>query len=262
MAEQKESSVLFSLKELMNLEEDRIRQEEDTKRKAEEAAAAARAAEERRVREEEEARIRAQEDKRRAEEQRGREEAARLEAIRHAEVEKARLDAENAARMEQLRHQQEHERQLAMVNQDASKKRIVLIAGGLGVLLIAGLVGGAVMYSNAQKKQQELQAQLTDLTAKQEENNRKMSELTDKLTHATTPEERAQLEAQLDEAKKKQADLVAQQSEVKAGHRATGGGGGGGGGAVAAPRSNLPKCKCTGTGDPLCSEIPGQTCNP
>ena len=37
MAEQKESSVLFSLKELMNLEEDRIRQEEDTKRKAEEA---------------------------------------------------------------------------------------------------------------------------------------------------------------------------------------------------------------------------------
>ena len=29
MAEQKESSVLFSLKELMSLEEDRIRQEED-----------------------------------------------------------------------------------------------------------------------------------------------------------------------------------------------------------------------------------------
>src|SRR5207253_1417293 len=33
MAEQKESSVLFSLKELMNLEEDRIRQEEDGKQK-------------------------------------------------------------------------------------------------------------------------------------------------------------------------------------------------------------------------------------
>ena len=31
MAEQKESSVLFSLKELMNLEEDRIREEEADK---------------------------------------------------------------------------------------------------------------------------------------------------------------------------------------------------------------------------------------
>ena len=32
MAEQKESSVLFSLKELMNLEEDRIRQEDEENR--------------------------------------------------------------------------------------------------------------------------------------------------------------------------------------------------------------------------------------
>ena len=257
MAEQKESSVLFSLKELMNLEEDRIRQEEDQKRRAEEEAARARADAERRAREEEEARIRASEDKRRAEEQRSREEAARLEAIRHGEVEKARLDAENAARLEQMRHQQEHERQLAVVNQDKSKKRLVLIASGIGVLFVAGLVGGVVMYSNAQKKQQELQAQLTELTTKQEENNRKMSELTDKLSHATTPEERAALEAQLDEAKKKQADLAADQAAVKSGqhpiqHVHVGGG-------AAAP--HLPKCKCA-AGDPLCSEIPGQTCTP
>ncbi len=258
MAEQKESSVLFSLKELMNLEEDRIRQEEDTKRKAEEAAAAARAAEERRVREEEEARLRAAEDKRRAEEQRTREEAARLEAIRHAEVEKARLDAENAARIEQLRHQQEHERQLALVTQDKSKKRLVLIASGIGVLFIAGLVGGAIALSNAAKQREALQAQLADLTSKQEENNRKMSELNEQLGKATSPEERAKLEAQLDEAKKKQQELAAAQQSVK-----SGGGGGratGGGGGAAQPRA-LPKCKCA-AGDPLCSEIPGQTCTP
>ena len=42
MAEQKESSVLFSLKELMNLEEDRIRQEDDEKRKRAEAEVQAR----------------------------------------------------------------------------------------------------------------------------------------------------------------------------------------------------------------------------
>jgi len=257
MAEQKESSVLFSLKELMNLEEDRIRQEEETKRRAEEEAARARADAERRAREEEEARIRAAEEKRRAEEQRTREEAARLEAIRHAEVEKARLDAENAARLEQLRHQQEHERQLAVVNQDKSKKRLVLIASGIGVAFVGALIVGVVLYSNAQKKQQELQAQLSDLTSKQEENQRKMKDLEGQLATATTPEQKAELERQIADAKQKAADLAAAQESVKAGHTPTHVHVGGG-----APAVHLPKCKCSGTGDPLCSEIPGQTCTP
>ncbi len=258
MAEQKESSVLFSLKELMNLEEDRIRQEEDQKRRAEEEAARARAESERRAREEEEARLRSVEEKRRGEEQRSREEAARLEAIRHAEVEKARFDAENQARLQQLAHQQEHERQLAVVNQDKSKKRLVLIASSIGVLAVAGLIGGAVIINNQLKKSKDLEAQLTAITAQSEENNRKMSELNDKLSKATSPEERAALEADLEAAKKKQQDLQQQQQSVK-----TGGGGNVGGGHVTAPvrPANLPKCKCA-AGDPLCSEIPGQTCTP
>ena len=257
MAEQKESSVLFSLKELMNLEEDRIRQEEDAKRRAEEEVARARAKTERKAREEEEARIRAAEDKRRAEEQRTREEAARLEAIRHAEVEKSRLEAENRARMEQLRHQQEHERQLAHLTHDKSKKRLVLIASGIGVLALVGLVGGAVVISNQVKARQALEAQLTDLQAKQEENNRKMSDLNDKLGKATTPEERAALEAQLDEAKKKQQQLMDDQASVKSGHAATHHYTNTSG----ATHATLPKCHCA-AGDPLCSEIPGQTCTP
>ena len=255
MAEQKESSVLFSLKELMNLEEDRIRQEEDQKRRQEEEAARARAETERRAREEEESRLRAAEDKRRAEEQRSREEATRLEAIRHGEVEKARLDAENAARLEQMRHQQEHERQLAVVHQDKSKKRLVLIASGIGVLFIGALVGGVVLYSNAQKKQQELQAQLTDLTSKQEENNRKMRDLEGQLSTATTPEQKAELERQIEDAKQKAADLAAEQQSVKSGHAPTHVT------HVAAPTVHLPKCKCA-AGDPLCAEIPGQNCTP
>ena len=51
MAEQKESSVLFSLKELMNLEEDRIRQEDEEKKQRAEADARARSDAERRARE-------------------------------------------------------------------------------------------------------------------------------------------------------------------------------------------------------------------
>ena len=53
MAEQKESSVLFSLKELMSLEEDRIKQEEDDRKRKEQAEQQARLDAERRAREEE-----------------------------------------------------------------------------------------------------------------------------------------------------------------------------------------------------------------
>ena len=251
MPEQKESSVLFSLKELMNLEEDRIKQEEDTKRRAEEEAARARAETERKAREEEEARLRAIDDKRRAEEQRTREEAARLEAIRHGEVEKARVEAENQARMVQLRGQQEHERQLAMVTQDKSKKRLVLIAVTIGVLALGGLIGAAVFISGQLKKSQDLQAQMQALQAQNDENNRKMSDLNDKLSHATTPEERAALEQQLDDAKKKQQELQDQTKTVKAGGTYVPHAGGG------VQHTNLPKCKCAGQGDPLCADIPG-----
>lgn len=256
MPEQKESSVLFSLKELMNLEEDRIKQEEDTKRRAEEEAARVRAEAERRAREEEEARLRAIDDKRRAEEQRTREESARLEAIRHGEVEKARVEAENHARMEQMRHQQEHERQLAMVTQDKSKKRLVLIAVSIGVVALGGLIGAAVFISGQLKKSQDLQAQMQALQAQNDENNRKMNDLNDKLSHATSPEERAALEAQLDDAKKKQAELQDQTNSVKSGHTGTYHPAAGTGPA----HPNLPKCKCAGQGDPLCSDIPGTNC--
>ena len=138
MAEQKESSVLFSLKELMNLEEDRIKEEEAEKeakaraeREARESAErAARAAEERRLREEEEAR--------RNEEQRRREEAARLEAIRHAEIEKAKAEAEHAARLQAMTAQQQHEAQIAAVQSDQSKKQLKIAVGVVAGFLVIG----------------------------------------------------------------------------------------------------------------------------
>ena len=161
MAEQKESSVLFSLKELMNLEEDRIRQEELEKQRAEQAAVQARLDAERRAREEEEARMRAADEERRAQEQRQREEATRLEAIRHGEIEKARLEAENAARMEQLRRQQEHDLHLASLSQDKSKKKLLYIAVGSGVFLLLALVIGGFAIKSSLDRQKALEAQLS-----------------------------------------------------------------------------------------------------
>ena len=148
MAEQKESSVLFSLKELMNLEEDRIKQEEQEKRRQEDAATHARMEAERRAREEEEARLRAEQDRRHADEQRVREDAARLEAIHKAELEKARLDAENAARLEQLRHVQEHERNITAIKQDKHKKSLQIFAYGAAALFVIALVGATLFIKH------------------------------------------------------------------------------------------------------------------
>jgi len=64
-----------------------------------------------------------------------------------------------------------------------------------------------------------------------------------------TPEERARLEAQLEEAMKKQRERMGEGD--LAGTQGLWNGG----------RRILPKCRCA-AGDPLCSEIPGQTCTP
>src|SRR5688572_30619093 len=118
MSEQKESSVLFSLKELMNLEEDRIRSEEADKAAAAAAAEKARVEAERAARMAEEQRIQAEQERRRLDDQRSREEAARLEAIRVGELEKARVEAEQRARLEAMAAQQHHERSLAAIHGD------------------------------------------------------------------------------------------------------------------------------------------------
>ena len=245
MAEQKESSVLFSLKELMNLEEDRIKQEEAERRRKADAESLARAESDRRAREQEEARMRAEEDRRRSEEQRSREDAARLEAIRHAELEKARLEAENAARMEAMKRQQEHQLQLHAISQDEGKKKLKMIAGGAGLLLVLALVGGGMAIKSANDRQKQLETQLSQL-------NDEKAGVESKLRQAKTPEEVEALKAQIAEINTridtagKNPAAAAPAKEV---HRSA---------APAAAPKEAPKpkpakkCDCT-PGDPLCS---------
>ena len=153
MAEQKESSVLFSLKELMSLEENRIKEEEADKEAVARAEAEAKAAAERAARESEERRLRAEEEARRTEEQRRKEEAARLEAIRHGELEKARAETEHRARMEALAAQQAHEQQLVALRSDQGKKRLKVVVGVVSaVLVIGGVAIGVVMSNNAKEQ--------------------------------------------------------------------------------------------------------------
>ena len=245
MAEQqKESSVLFSLKELMNLEEDRIREEEAQKEAKAKAELEAKQTAERAAREAEEARLRAEEEARRQEEQRRKEEATRLEAIRHGEIEKARAEAEHRARMEALSAQQAHEQTLAALSQDKGKKRLQIIVGvAVAVLLIGGVAGGLAFkqhQEDAAKRAAVLEAQRRDteerlrrLQNEFEIANRKEQELQASLANAKDEATRAKLQAELEAQKKATA---AARGAVKSS----------GGGDKPAKKSN-----CT-PGDPLC----------
>jgi colicin import membrane protein len=205
MGQHQDSSVLFSLQELMHLEEDRVKEEQQR--------VAARLAAEERVRQEEEARRRAEEHarmaaedaRRRAEEQRAREEAARLEAIRVAELERARLEAENAARLQALRAQQEHEQKVAELGRDSSKRKLTWLAVGSSVVLVAALVGGGIAIKSQMDRAAALQQTIASIQGEQED-------LQKKLAAAASPEEREKLQAQLAE-KQRELDAVKKERE-------------------------------------------------
>jgi colicin import membrane protein len=249
MSEQKESSVLFSLKELMNLEEDRIKTEEQAKAAAQAAAEQARAHAERAARDAEEARIRAEEERRRFEEQRSREESARLEAIRQAEIERARLEAEQHARMAAMTAQQQHEQKLAALTHDESKKKLrkTLIGVIAGVIVIGGLTTFFVVKSSQENeariqaeaaKARELEEQNKRLEAQRIESEKKVGSLLDQLSSAKDEATRLALQKQLEAEQERQKKLTV---------------GGGGRPAAGSPGGGAkPPCNCQ-PGDPLCS---------
>lgn len=247
MSEQKESSVLFSLKELMNLEEDRIRGEEEQKEAAKNAEQQARMAAEKAARDAEEARIRAEEERRRAEETRVREESARLEALRQGEVERARIEAEQQARLTAMSAQQSHERQLEAIRTDKSKKglRNTLIGLSAGFVVIATVVG-VVVYKNHQETERQrlsAEAQIEQAVREKKELEGKIAaqesaekDLINRLANETDLKKKAELEAQLNAARAEKESLIKS----------------GGGGFRAKPGDAPAKaCNCKPT-DPLC----------
>lgn len=248
MSEEQESSVLFSLKELMTIEEDRIKTEEEDRQKQEQDEQARREEEERRRREEEQARIAAEEQRRREEEQRAREEATRLEAIQRAELEKAQADAENKARLEAMTAQQQHERQLAALHQDKGKKklRIGLIVGAV-VVVLGGSTAGYFWYQSNQEAQARIAAQQAEqerlkeererLKRAKEESDKKIAKLIDQLKSANSEADRARIQAELEAERAKATRTGGALRTV------------GKPGATPAPKK---ACK---PGDPLCSDI-------
>jgi colicin import membrane protein len=139
-----DTSVLFSINQLMNDYETRVLEEQaEAARKAE---AEERARQEAlRLAKEEEARKAHEETMRRIREEAAqREEAARLEAIRLAAIERARIEAERHAQIELQKREQEHALALEALREDEKKKKLersIRLGAVAGVLAIAGVLG-------------------------------------------------------------------------------------------------------------------------
>lgn len=164
----RESSVVCSLRELMAIEEQRVAHEA-TARAAERARryaveAAQRAVEDaQRDAEEEARRIRELE-----EEQRRRAEAARIEGLRQAELERVRLEAQRAAHVEELARHQEHERRLLALRLGHSARRLrsALIASAAFVLCL--LLAFVFVNRYAQARDAELELLRVELRDKEQ----------------------------------------------------------------------------------------------
>lgn len=250
MAANNESSVLFSLKELVNLEADRLRREEDEKKQRDNEALAARVDAERRAREAELARIEAAEAQRRAAEQRAREEATRLDAIRLAEVERARVAAENAARLEALKRQQEHERELTALKEQSGRKKLVVVLGALAFALVTAIGIGGYVIHEANRAAATAQAEAQRLIEQKNAIDDRMKEL-EREKAGKSAAERAELEARIQKLEDDKKKLLDQQRERStSGPRSPT--------AVPAPQRQKPagcQPKCA-KGDPLCVECP------
>jgi colicin import membrane protein len=249
MSDQKESSVLFSLKELMNIEEDRIKQEAADKEAKARSEREARELAERTAREAEQRRIREEEERKRNEESRVREEQARFEAIQKGELERARAEAEQKAKFEAMALQQKHEKELEAIRSHGDKKKLKFIIGAAAVLIIGGIGGGVMLYQqNAaetarkealfQQERDALAREKAELAKSVKDGEAKAEALKAKLAASNDAVEKEKLRLQL-----QKQDEVNEQNKKKQG--------------TVAPKPDKPAApkKTCPPGDPLCTEL-------
>ncbi len=248
MAEMRESSVLFSLNQLMSLEQQRIREEEEAAKHKLEAEQSARLEADLRVRAEQEARLQAEEARRRADESARREEAAKLEAIRLAEIESARVAAEQRARIALIEQAQRHERDMAALAGDGQKKRLkrALVLGSVLAVALFGAAGGVYfgkIQPEAERAELEQRAKLASIEealararTDAERTDQKMREAQAAVAKAQSEAERIKAEQTLAAATRAKDDAQKTLQRVQP------------------LKKNTPDCiPCKYPGDPLCT---------
>ena len=200
MVSSNESSVLFSLRELMTLEEQRIRDERSAEaRRLARASEAAREDDAQRRREEE-ARRQVEQSRLVAEAERARAEAARLDAIREGELLRVSREAAGALQIATLRAAQEHEERLVALRRGADRRRLVGLTLGMGAVFVSVVVAVgldayhrkaalAVEVAHAEQaslEQAALTAQLEGALARQAEEVTQLRQAATE-THASPP---------------------------------------------------------------------------
>ena len=205
-----ESSVTVSLGKILEIERQRIREEQEAERlrqvaefaQKEAAAIAARAAQE--------AALQAEEQRRKREAAMQAEADARLRAIQAAAIEGARVEAAQKALILQRVHEQEHERKLAEIAQDTSKQRLkrALMVGVVSAVVLFG--GGLGLYFGklkpeadraAASKLVEVETARANAKAAEDElaaSNRRMAELERQYADAKTELERLEIKRKMD----------------------------------------------------------------
>jgi colicin import membrane protein len=196
MADLRESCLLFSLKRL-----DQERAEEDVTWRRAEAQRTAGIEAERRARREQEALMRAEEARLRAEAAARREEAARIEAIRLAAMEKARIEAEQSAKIALLAQQQEHERVLLAIGreQDQRALRRSLVAGAAMTAAILGTLA-LVHFAWVRPEAERTRRREAEIAASREAYVARLQAEVDRANRRADEAQRALLRAQSAEA--------------------------------------------------------------
>lgn len=228
--EKRENSVLFSLRELRQIEESRVQEEEHAVRSAEEARIRAQQEAERKIREAEEARIKAERDHERS-----------IEEARVAAEREARMQVEAASLAERQRaqaalDQQRLAQEMELRRAEVAKKRPtwMLVVTGLALVAAVALIFFAIQKMNqssednkakaeaeriadeaakaakeAQAKVDKLQSDLIDLA-------KRVDQATDALAAAQNDADRQAARAKLDQLRKERAEMEQHIADAKA----------------------------------------------
>lgn len=199
MAHGRDDSMLFSLRGLLDLEKERLERESAERRRQEEVAQALERERERIRREAEDRKRSSMIEAARLAEQRRREEEARLEALKQAAVECARVEAESRARAELTDKVHEHERALTLLKEEARRTRARhLSAAGFALFAISLVTSTTLYFAKLRPEAQRLHAAFDELVSA--EHNR--AEETKRLLERAE-RRRSELESELETAKKR-----------------------------------------------------------
>jgi colicin import membrane protein len=166
MANARDDSMVFSLRGLLLRERQRLEREAADRRRQEEVALALRAERERVRREAEDRKRHSLVEVARLEQQRRREEEARLEALKHAAVECARTEAESRSRVELLEKQQLHERVLAELSEQTRRERARHLAiAGFAMFAFSAIAAAALYFAKLRPEASRLQFAYDELVS-------------------------------------------------------------------------------------------------